>query len=501
MNNQLWIDHLKTWKAFLTERIGMVEDDGERIKCERQIRTLERVRCGAVLNPALISEFIDPSKNVISEFSCDKYFFNLNESQKKAVNKALGDSELTLIQGPPGTGKTQVIAELCLQLFQRNPGIRILVCSETHVAVNNLLSRIADYSRGMRIVRIRDKENDDAVDEFSPERIIESYFDWAEKSIQNKDAYRIMKEEFQDALDDDFRKKNQLEKALALSANIVGMTCNRAAAYDFRDTTEMYDIAIIDEVCKATLPEILSPMLVAKKAVLLGDPKQLPPVFCSEEQDVIRSIQNCNLDRCMYIDSLFDNGSNVCVLDTQYRMTNQIGNMISELFYDGAIKNGRDEENAYSLTWVTYKPSKKWPLPQEETEDKPKIYNDDECKIINLLLERILDDNGPDTTIAIIAPYRAQVYLLRRGCKKTSKVKIDTVDGFQGKESDVVIFSVTRTTGSYRFLADERRLNVALSRAKNKIYIVGEKNYAEKEQILKKIIDKCTVKEYPSDLG
>lgn len=496
MNNQLWIDHLSTWKSFLTERISMVEDDGERIKCERQIRTLERVRCGAVLNPALISEFISPSNHAITEMPCDNYFFSLNDSQKKAVNTALGESVLSLIQGPPGTGKTQVIAELCLQFFQENPGVRILVCSETHVAVNNLLSRIADYSKDMRIVRIRDKENDDAVDDFSPERIIESYLDWAEKSIQNKDAYRIMKEEFQDAFDDDPRRKNQLEKALALSANIVGMTCNRAVAYDFRDTTEMFDITIIDEVCKATLPEILSPMIIAKKAVLLGDPRQLPPVFCSEEQNVIKSIQGCNLNRFMYIDSLFDDSKNVCVLDTQYRMTNQIGNMISELFYDGGIKNGRNEENADSLTWVTYKPSKQWPLPQEEVEDKPQIYNDDECEIINGLLERIIDENGQDTTVAIIAPYRAQVGLMRRVCKKTANTKIDTVDGFQGKESDIVIFSVTRTTGSYRFLADDRRLNVALSRAKDKIYIVGEKNYAKREPLLKKIISKCSIEEY-----
>ena len=111
-------------------------------------------------------------------------------------------------------------------------------------------------------------------------------------------------------------------------------------------------------------------------------------------------------------------------------------------------------------------------------------------------MEKILEEKGSDTTVAIIAPYRAQVSLLRRSCKKTSNTKIDTVDGFQGKESDIVIFSVTRTMGSYRFLADERRLNVALSRAKDKIYIVGEKNYAEKEHVLKKIIERSTVEEY-----
>ena len=496
MNNQLWIDHLVAWKAFLTERINSVEDDGERIKYQRQIRTLERVRCGAVLNPTLILEFIDPSLQQTKSVSCNEYFFNLNASQRKAVDTALGDAVLSLIQGPPGTGKTQVIAELCLQLFKRNPGIKILVCSETHVAVNNLLSRIAAYSKNMRIVRIRDKENDNIVDDFSPEKIIGSYLQWAEKCMQSKDAYRIIKEELQDALDDGSRRKNQLEKSLALSANIVGMTCNRTAAYDFRDTTEMFDVAIIDEVCKATLPEILSPLIISKKAVLLGDPKQLPPVFCSEEQEIIRNIQDCNLNRFMYIDHLFDSCSNVCALDTQYRMTNQIGNMISELFYDGAIKNGRAEEKADCLTWVTYKPSKQWPLPQEEASDKPQIYNDDECKIINEILTKIIHENGLNITIAVIAPYRAQVASLRRVYKKTDNVKIDTVDGFQGKESDVVIFSVTRTTGSYRFLADKRRLNVALSRAKDKIYIVGEKNYAEKELLLRKIISKCHVKEY-----
>ena len=342
MNRELWIDHLRSWKAFLNERISLTEDEGERIKCERQIKTIERVRCGAVLNPSLLSEFISPSTDESEETVCEKFYFDLNDSQKKAVRLSLGENNLSLIQGPPGTGKTQVIAEMCLRLLSMNPGLRILVCSETHVAVNNLLSRIAQYSKGIRIVRIRDKENDEAVDEFSPETIIDSYLEWASESIQNKDAYNIIEQEIKESISNDQRKKNQIEKALALSANIVGMTCNRVAAYDFRDRTEMFDVAIIDEVCKATLPEILSPLVISKKAVLLGDPKQLPPVFCSEEQEIIRSIQNCNLNRFMYIDSLFNECKKASVLDTQYRMSNQIGGMISDLFYNGSLKNGRN---------------------------------------------------------------------------------------------------------------------------------------------------------------
>ena len=264
MNNQLWIDHLSSWKTFLTERIKLTDDDGEKIKCERQIRTIERVRYGAVLNPTLLTEFISPSEENKDEASCDNYYLKLNESQKKAVKTALGDNVLSLIQGPPGTGKTQVIAEICLQLLKKNPGLRILVCSETHVAVNNLLSRIAaSGNKGMRIVRIRDKENDGLVDDFSPDKIIDSYLKWASDCIQNKVAYKIIEKELKESFDGDSRKRNQIEKALTLSANIIGMTCNRAAAYDFRDKTEIFDVAIIDEVCKATLPEILSPMIIS----------------------------------------------------------------------------------------------------------------------------------------------------------------------------------------------------------------------------------------------
>lgn len=490
------IDHLTSWKAFLNERISLTEDDGERIKCERQIKTIERVRCGAVLNPNLLSEFISPSTEESEEAICDDFYFDLNDSQKKAVRLALGENDLSLIQGPPGTGKTQVIAEICLQFLSRNPSLRILVCSETHVAVNNLLSRIAQYSKGIRIVRIRDKENDDAVDEFSPETIIDSYLNWAAESIQNKAAYSIIEEEVKDSFSNDQRKINQIEKALALSANIVGMTCNRAAAYDFRDRTEMFDIAIIDEVCKATLPEILSPLVISRKAILLGDPMQLPPVFCSEEQEIIRSIQNCNLNRFMYIDSLFGEGKTVSVLDTQYRMSNQIGRMISDLFYNGSLRNGRNEDIDDGLTWVTYSPSNDWPVSTEELSNKPKIYNEDECKIVADLVEQIINESNQDTTVAVIAPYRAQISFLRRACIDSDRVKIDTVDGFQGKESDVVIFSVTRTKGSYRFLADDRRVNVALSRARDRIFIVGNQEYSEKEPLLKTIMEQCKIVEW-----
>ena len=490
MNNEIWIKHLEHWKHFLEIRLSEVDEPGEREKILRQLTTIERVRFSAVLNPELLVEFIDPSQSKQGYYdeSID-YHLSLNDSQRNAVKNAiLSKNNLSIIQGPPGTGKTQVIAEICLQLYRKNPFIKILVCSETHVAVNNLIKRIAEYEPSIRLVRIRDKEKaDESNTLFSPEVIVNDYFDWLRDNCTNNDIIDIIRESMPDYED------KGLEKALALSANVAGMTCNRVGAYRFLDSTEMFDYAIIDEVCKATLPEILMPLIVSKKAVLVGDPKQLPPVFCSEDIDVIRGIEDCDLQSYMYIDKLFETAGNKALLDTQYRMENSIGMLISKLFYNDRLSNGRNVEKTDSLIWIDYEPSREWPEEDFVVNGRPAIRNLDECQLIINELRNLDEKAERKMSVAVIAPYRYQVFELRNrvAAYQNITVMVDTVDGFQGKESDVVIFSVTRTTGSFRFLADDRRLNVALSRAKDKIIVVGLKRYAAKHKLLKKVCDAC----------
>ncbi len=492
MDNRSWQEHMTQWKLFVSELIKNSDDLGEQIKFERQLRVLEQVSCAAVINPKLLSEFIKPSSQqpiIPTQIEC---ILDLNESQKSAVQSALSDRVLSLIQGPPGTGKTQVIAEICLQLYRENPQIRILVCSETHIAVNNLISRIASQNPNIRILRIKDKENNADVDEYSPETIIEGYIEWAKNNCQIElinETLGLLQLE---------RNDRSLEKSLALSANIVGMTCNRVGAYTFLSTNECFDVAIVDEVCKATLPEILMPLSVAKKAVLVGDPKQLPPVFCSEELEIIRSIEKCNLQKFMYVDSLFSTSEDVILLDTQYRMTNQIGNLIGKLFYSNKLKNGRNDEKDSCVEWIDYTPTQVWPKPQDEKSSQLQINNLDECEIIIRLLDEYDLNEKNQCSVAVIAPYRYQISCLRKTLQtknyKYLSVTVDTVDGFQGRESDMVIFSLTRTVGTHRFLADERRLNVALSRARNKIVIVGYLEYATSNNLLRTISENAIIR-------
>lgn len=142
------------------------------------------------------------------------------------------------------------------------------------------------------------------------------------------------------------------------------------------------------------------------------------------------------------------------------------------------------------MTWIDYTPSQCWPS-QADCEEYQKIYNWDECRIISALLHQLDKDDRGNQSVAIIAPYRNQVHklkqIVREGKWEYIAPKVDTVDGFQGKECDVVIFSLTRTHGTFRFLADKRRLNVALSRAKDQLYLIGSLAYAQSNPLLKKI--------------
>ena len=518
MNSAEWKKHLSQWEQFLRIRMDLLEDDGlTRVQIKRQLSALANAELSAVQNPKLLSEFINPTAKL--EFSIpEQFYLPLNRSQKEAVSCALAENPLTLIQGPPGTGKTQVIAEICLQLFKQNPNIKILVCSQTHVAVNNLISRISKYCSkedisqnkgqflGLSLLRIKDKEGEETVSSFLPQAVLNQYYNWLDHFCVYNEAKNAILQEFYDYGTDnssEYRDKT-IEKALALSTNVVGMTCNRVGAYSFSSSLEKFDIIIIDEVCKATLPEILQPLEIAEKAILVGDPKQLPPIFCREEKDrMSKNIEECHLHDYFHIDSLFQISPNTITLDTQYRMSKTIGRMISEVFYRGRLQNGRNLEGKPGIRWIDYLPESSDMVENVMPEGTHEIYNLKECDFTYDILLRLdekfpNDPDDPDSNkVAVISPYKGQVEKIKSKIKcmkksfKNIKVNVNTVDSFQGKESAFVIFSVTRTKGPDRFWSDNRRLNVALSRAKNGIFIIGYKDYALKNPLLRDILQYC----------
>nr|WP_320024122.1 AAA domain-containing protein [uncultured Acetobacterium sp.] len=292
-----------------------------------------------------------------------------------------------------------------------------------------------------------------------------------------------------------------MQESLA-DATLVGATCLGIASLS--DAIEFnYDWVIVDEAGKATPPEILVPICLGKKVVLVGDHKQLPPVVDEallKLQDKERmSIRKEDLEQSLfeYLENRL-NGDCKSILDEQYRMNPVIGDLISELFYDGQLvsKTSR-EEKTIPLKMYEEKPLV-WLTTSENADRREERISDSygnscEAKIIFeqlLLIDEELGEQKFKKETAIIAGYRGQRDKLNRLYESNYKVKfhnmtveINTVDAFQGRETDIVFYSVVRSNeeGKLGFLKDVRRLNVAFSRAKELLVVVGDHHCAQKQ--------------------
>lgn len=488
---------MSKWIAFLTRRIEqLTEEDsegnlGDIVRLQRQLEALMNVRYGAVVSPALIRAMIHPESlehgpgRPVSEPAIQYYNKELNPAQREAVAKALGAERMCLIQGPPGTGKTTVITEICLHLLLGEPKARILICSETHVAVNNVLDRLYEELDGFTPLRVDNKDDhvSDQIASASTEALLERYLNVLRSRVNGN-----LVDGLATILRENIRRTT---RDLIRSRRVVGVTCNGIAAYG--SALDMaFDYVIIDEVCKATLPEVLIPLALAKKAILVGDPAQLPPLFCYEDRDVMAETGTEEIEDYKYVDVLFQRVPEASrgMLTQQFRMTNEIGDLISHFFYEGRLENGLYRSAPGSATWVDYSPTSAWPQKFGDP-----IHNPDEVNIIASILDRE-HAQAPSArrSVAIITPYRAQMRLIRERITPDKypnfDIAVDTVDAFQGKDADYVIFSVTRTTGSMRFFGDRRRLNVALSRAKDKLWVVGATGYTDRHDLLRRMAER-----------
>ena len=289
-----------------------------------------------------------------------------------------------------------------------------------------------------------------------------------------------------------------MDKIFIEDISLIGATCIGIANYS-GDLNLKFDLVIIDEAGRATPPEIMVPMSLGKKIILVGDHKQLPPII---DQSLSKEvIEKTDLKRFELEESLFSylqkNLNEDCKgsLEIQYRMHPSIGNLISNVFYDGKINNGISaDKRKYNVNYVDYIEDKS--IVWIDTKNNPNRFeqnigrtkqNNFEAEIIFELLEKLelnnIENNIDNKDVGIIAGYSAQKNLLNKillskyeNKFNTLSIEIDTVDAFQGRETDIVIYSIVRSNedGEIGFLRDERRLNVALSRAKELLVLVGD---------------------------
>ena len=240
------------------------------------------------------------------------------------------------------------------------------------------------------------------------------------------------------------------------------------------------------------MPEWLMAISVGKKCILVGDHKQLPPTFCTDEAEVLEKMddQKEQLIRNGVIERLFTNLPHRMkgTLKKQFRMLPHIGMFVSNHFYEGQLEHHRTQTDHefQDFGWLTYS-SKGFRVPEQSGKAKKILVNKFEIEIIMKTLAEInyrltRAKSARRISIALITPYRAQCMALRQAIKeydfnKLLAVEIDTVDAFQGRQADIVFFSFVRNTGPATFYADDRRMNVAISRARDAVYLVGDISY------------------------
>jgi superfamily I DNA and/or RNA helicase len=420
---------------------------------------------------------------------------SLNSSQREAVRFALASQDLAIIHGPPGTGKTTTVVELISQAIDQ--GHKVLACAPSNTAVDNLLERLVASRRKVVRVghparvdqRLRDFTLDVQVAGHEMMSIVrdmlreaEGLFRKAGRFTRAKPPPGAKQEMRRDArrLKADARLlEQQAVKSVLDRAEVVCATTsfNEDLLGDCR-----FGLAVIDEACQSTEPGCWIPVLRADRVVLAGDHCQLPPTVLST-QAAREGLATSLLERLVthYGDSVTKQ------LDVQYRMHTHIMQFSSQQFYNGKLE--ADESVAshllHDLPGVEPSPLTAEPVTFIDTagadwneELDPNGESKQNSKEGEFVLRKVreLEAAGLSSRdIAVIAPYAAQVRWLREQWD-ADDLEIDTVDGFQGREKEAVLISCVRSnsTGEIGFLADTRRMNVALTRARRKLIVVGD---------------------------
>lgn len=420
---------------------------------------------------------------------------DLNPSQQDAVRFALTVRDVGILHGPPGTGKTTTLAEVILQAVRR--GERVLACAPSNTAVDNLLERLVQWiPRVLRVGHparvfeaLRGHTLDELVDQHPSadvirdmRREVESLVRDAGRSSRGYNAHRRRRELYAEAgkLRGQIRMmERSVIRGLLEDADVI---CTTTTIDDDLLSQQTFDLAVIDEACQCPLPGVWQAVLRADRLVLAGDHQQLPPTVLSDEA-AQRGMRDSLMQRLIRRegDAVFRR------LAVQYRMHEAIMQFSSQQFYDGELVADAavQSHRLVDLPGVRATEATEAPLAFFDTagaeftetiepngESKRNV---GEANVILHQVRELLDAGVAADQLAVIAPYAAQVRLLRDRCD-VPKLEIDTVDGFQGREKEVVLLTLVRSNdaGEIGFLADSRRTNVALTRARRKLIVVGD---------------------------
>ncbi len=420
----------------------------------------------------------------------------LNDSQLEAVRFALSAEDVAIIHGPPGTGKTTTIVELIRQITRA--GQRVLAVAPSNLAVDNLFEKLlTSGEKAIRVghpARVRPDlryQTLDALAENHPNLKL------ARKLARDAYALRVQaskttrarpepgerrarRQEAKQMLADARKIEDQVVASVLDSARVV---CATLTGLD-RDMlgSQHFDWCIMDEASQCTEAAAWAPLQIADRLVLAGDHFQLPPTIISP-QAVAQGFNVSLLERL--IEQLGKGAARR--LSVQYRMHHQIMKFSSQEFYEDSLSadDSVREHLLFTLPGLITNELTGTPIDFIDTAgasydesvepEGDSRYNLQEADLVVKKVQSLLACGLAPTEIAVISPYSAQVRLLRERLQQP-EMEIDSVDGFQGREKEAVIVSLVRSNreGLVGFLEDVRRMNVALTRARRKLIVIGD---------------------------
>ena len=442
------------------------------------------------------------------------HFPYLNRTQEEAVNKVLRAKDVAIVHGPPGTGKTTTLVEAIYETLRREN--QVLVCAQSNMAVDWISEKLVD--RGINVLRIGNPTRvNDKMLSFTYERRFEAHPDyellWAiRKAIRELRAHRKRGDEkYHQKLERLKERATELE--VRINAQLFGearvIACTLVGSANRLLEGQKFGTLFIDEAAQALEAACWIPIRRVSRVILAGDHCQLPPTVKSF------AALKAGLGKTL-MERIVDNKPEVVtLLKMQYRMNEEIMRFSSDWFYGNQVESAPEVKFRSILdldipmTWVD---TSQFQLPEnEESLFKEQFVgesfgriNKAEAELTLMALEtyfgkigkqRILDER---IDVGVISPYRAQVQYLRRLLKKKDFFKpyrhlisVNTVDGFQGQERDVILISLVRANdeGQIGFLRDLRRMNVAITRARMKLIILGDASTMTRHPFYKKLYE------------
>ena len=446
------------------------------------------------------------------------HFSYLNRTQEDAVNKVLQAKDVAIVHGPPGTGKTTTLVEAIYETLRREN--QVLVCAQSNMAVDWISEKLVD--RGINVLRIGNPTRvNDKMLSFTYERRFEAHPDyellWAiRKAIRDLRAHRKRGDDkYHQKLER--LKERAIELEIRINAQIFGearvIASTLVGSANRLLEGQKFGTLFIDEAAQALEAACWIPVRRVSRVIFAGDHCQLPPTVKSF------AAMKAGLGKTLMERIVDNHPETVTLLKMQYRMNEEIMRFSSDWFYGNQVESAPEVKYRSILdldipmTWIDTSEFSE----NSEFSDYTDIsfkeqfvgesfgrINKAEAGLTLLVLEqyfqkigkqRILDER---LDVGVISPYRAQVQYLRRLLKKKeffkpyrSLISVNTVDGFQGQERDIILISLVRANdeGRIGFLRDLRRMNVAITRARMKLIILGDASTMTRHPFYKRLYD------------